>query len=207
MELYQKGQYKNARKHFEKYLETHPNDREIWGYLGNTWYFQGHRKEAEACFRKAVSAEPSPPFCRLALAELLQEEGRYREAIRVFRQILKESTEQLPARQGLRDSLIGLGRFSQAFRVNETLRSGHQKSWLEDYARAFLLLNDGKLLKAREQFEQLLADQPDLFAAKVELASIYFSLGEYRKAKPYLLSESIGEMEDLEFCVLRASYI
>ena len=132
--------------------------------------------------------------------------GNYREAETLSRRYLETQPRDSEMWGTLGNIYFGEGKMREAEEAYRKALAIEPSAVLWQVALGELFLTDGKLLKAKGQFENILQSKPDLFRAKADLCSIYVALGEHRKCRSYILDVKIEEVEDLQFCILRATY-
>ena len=78
--LLESGRAEEARLHFQKMLEAHPNNGYIWGALGLACGNLGRTNESIDAYRKAVILDPTTHIWREQLALTILPNGRFEEA-------------------------------------------------------------------------------------------------------------------------------
>jgi tetratricopeptide (TPR) repeat protein len=152
------------------------------------------------------SEGPSQPRNEdLVTAETLRESGRYQDSEKMYRDILLKNPAERAAKRGLAEVVGSQGRWDDAEKINKELLDG-EAEWKDHYRQAQLLLNSGKMRGARAELEKVLQMRPELFYPRVELCSLYVRTGEYEKCKPYIIDYQPAQVEDGDFCMLRAMY-
>ncbi|MFA7001633.1 MAG: tetratricopeptide repeat protein, partial [Candidatus Omnitrophota bacterium] len=158
------------------------------------------------CPLVACAEEGAPaPSGDLTKADALRQSAKYQESAEIYRQVLQANPSERAAKRGLAEALGGLGRWDEAEKVNAEILD-EKASWEDHERQAQLFLNSGKLKGARTELEKVLEMRPELFFPRVELCSLYVRSGEYEKCKPYLAGYEPAQVEDSDFCMLRAMY-
>lgn len=206
LKAYSSGNLEETRRQIDPYLTSHPEDVEMWGLAGDLYFYEGNFREAENRYRRSIELQPSSPWWQLALARLLAAEGNYQESEKHYRAILQNSPNHLTAAQELLNVLLFQGKWGEALEMTEALGLPLADSWFLQYVKSALLVNTGKLLKAQASLEKLIENQPAFLHPRVELCAIYLRHGEYEKCGPYLRDFEVDQVEDVEFCILAASY-
>ena len=79
-EAQRKGDFQTALQKYQQLVQLRPDLAELQANLGLIHFHLGHRKAAEATFRKALSLKPELPGVDLYLGTIVFEQRRYREA-------------------------------------------------------------------------------------------------------------------------------
>jgi tetratricopeptide (TPR) repeat protein len=93
--------WKDAQKAGEEVLLLSPNDFTATSRLAWIHFSQAQYAEAEAHYRRAVTAYPASAEMRTGLGWTLLKLGRGKEARAAFEQVLAFAPDQLSAREGL----------------------------------------------------------------------------------------------------------
>ena len=80
-EFFDRGQYREAEKTYEKMLAQAPNNVYILSNLGVVRFRSGKLRLAEESFRKAIEVDPQDSFSRCTLGIVFYQQGKYDEAI------------------------------------------------------------------------------------------------------------------------------
>ncbi len=83
------GDYAGLAEHYQRALQSHPDDGNIVLRLARTLSLQGKSNEAIEQFEAAIKRAPSEPRLRLALVDALSAVGRYRDAAIQFAALLQ----------------------------------------------------------------------------------------------------------------------
>lgn len=80
-EFFDRGQYREAEKTYEKMLAQAPNNVYVLSNLGVVRFRSGKLRQAEEAFRKAIEVDPKDSFSRCTLGIVYYQQGKYDEAI------------------------------------------------------------------------------------------------------------------------------
>src|SRR5437899_961798 len=83
------GKDKLARDEFDRAIQSHPNDADLYNDLGYYQYQRGNWTEAEASLRKAVAAAPKHARAWNNLGMTLAQQGQYPESLRAFEKAVR----------------------------------------------------------------------------------------------------------------------
>lgn len=119
---------KNLRmkvEYLSKYLESNPNDRDLWEYKGELLSDLGRDREALACFKASANLEDEPSYA-VGVAKL--ELGDYEEAIKLLDDVIKKKPDYGRAWFEKGRALARLERWSEAIACfNKALEIGLSK--------------------------------------------------------------------------------
>jgi predicted Zn-dependent protease len=90
--VYQRGQYKEALKHFQSLAELDPDYTCVWNHLGETYTKLNQPKRAEESYKKSLELHPSEESIYIQFAELYIQQRRYQEA----RELLERGLITIP---------------------------------------------------------------------------------------------------------------
>jgi Flp pilus assembly protein TadD len=120
-QLFRRGEYAAAERHFRAALELKPN-AQTYGGLGLVLWKQGRVDEAIASLHAAIEADPEQPAAYDELGAILVEQGRLAEAESNYR-LLVGRRPSAGAHQKLADVLMRLGRTDEARREMEMAKA------------------------------------------------------------------------------------
>ena len=109
-----------------------PQDAEEWGRLADMSLEQGDRRQAVACFRKAVDADPQCLKYHWSRCDLLEQLGEKSKVLMAFKRmlsVLKGMTEDPAENQEMNQEQIGVEYIRAA---REAARLFHERNSLED---------------------------------------------------------------------------
>lgn len=171
LELYRKGNLKEARRRYEKSRELAPAYPYLYINLSVLENAEGHRKEALAYAQQAVRLGPSLAPSHYFLGFALEQDGNTKDALIEYRRALEIDPRHVP-------SFEGVARLESATAKN---------SWSEDEKDMIdglrLLDKDGDPLRAVEKFRALLARNPDHYGATFQLARALDAAGRRDEAR------------------------
>ena len=106
----QRGQFGQAKTHFERALALNPNDAYLLADVADFWCHLGRAEEAIETLRKAMQLNPAyPDWYARTLAFALFTTGQYDEALQIL-----EKTSSLRSRRLLSATYAQVGRLEQA---------------------------------------------------------------------------------------------
>lgn len=133
--------------------------------LGVLYSQQGKYPEAVQALQRALSIDRTDADARYALGIVYQKQGDHASAIREFQEALRFVPDFTDAYQALVTSYSALGKTQEAA-----------------YARAMVVLTQGKYYDAAGQLEAVIAQAPDLTPAYLGLGLAYEKLGKRDQA-------------------------
>jgi tetratricopeptide (TPR) repeat protein len=157
-------------------------DARTHALLGAGAYGRGEYDVAAECFRTAFALAPTHRAIAGGLAESLVAAGNYEEAEPLYAMM----SELWPGDRIIRFNhavvLSRLRRFAGAERVYRGLLSKDGTLVQARYNLASLLQAQGKLASARDQWQRVTADAPQLASAHAALGEVCIDLGQYESA-------------------------
>ncbi len=99
--LMQKGEFDNARPHFEEALRLRPRYADALVNLGVLLTREGHTAEALTCLRQAAQVSPNKAEVFGNLAGVLALEGRFEDAIEYYQQAIVSQPQPVEALNNL----------------------------------------------------------------------------------------------------------
>ena len=109
-ELFEKGRLDEAISHYQKGLETQPNNRQFHNNLANALREKGRLDEAIVHYEKAVQIQPGSAEAQFNLGKALGLKGKQEEAIARYEIALQVEPGFLPARMSLGNALLRQGK-------------------------------------------------------------------------------------------------
>mgnify|MGYP000865119018 CR=1 FL=1 len=107
--LYEREQFPEAIREFEKVLQRHPQDRHVRLLLGNAYFRCRKYREAAKVYEAVITQDPENADAFENLGVVYANQGNFRTAIEVWERLLHIS----PGRQDIRDSIDRARRFLQ----------------------------------------------------------------------------------------------
>lgn len=166
--LERRGEYGRAAEQYRKALEIAPGLTSTRNRLGVTLNKLGRHAEATAEFRTAIASQPEQAFLQNNLGFSLYLEGKYDEAAAV----LQRAIELDPA---LRRARMNYGVvLAQLERYDDALEQFSEAGPLGDayFNLGVVQAQKGNYIAAAASFEQALANDPGLDAARDQLRQI-----------------------------------
>jgi Flp pilus assembly protein TadD len=166
--LERRGEYARAAEQYRKALEIAPHLTSTRNRLGVTLNKLGQHPEATAEFRLAIEAQPGQPFLWNNLGFSLYLEGDYDEAAKVLERTVELDPSFRRARMNYGVVLAQLERYDEAleqFGEAGPLGDAH-------FNLGVVQAQKGAYVAAASSFEQALANDPGLDAARDQLRQI-----------------------------------
>lgn len=180
---YQAKDFASALTQFDAALRYRPDDAELWSLKGLVLAALGRLDEAFLLLQKAVAQEPEQVGYQLNLARALIESGRFADGIATYQTILQGDSSLLPALAGLARAYLAQGQPEKA----ADLLLGKFHDGVAGPAIFHLLC---QALSALARWSELVTvsnrwtrQHPSVVAAWNHLASAYYQLGEFEKAR------------------------
>lgn len=152
------------KRHFERRLETHPDDATAHNWLGNICMLDGEYDRALEQLNKALKLEPDHAYAKMNLAMTYVEMGRYDDAV----EDLLELTHRNPNRPIQRTASDLLKRI----RLLRELEYAPENAQLHR-ALGVLYFNNGEPLKSIEEYRKSIELGDDTGETLYNLARIY----------------------------------
>ncbi|NKB71362.1 MAG: tetratricopeptide repeat protein [Candidatus Latescibacteria bacterium] len=167
---------------YERDLHESPQDPQTHYLLGQAYYAQGRRQQAEASFRRALEANPDFGPAYYGLGALLRQAGQFDRAVAAYRQAVT-----------LQPDLVGA--WADLGQIYYLQRRHRQAA--EAFSRALVLNPDrlairtqlaqtvaaqGRYDEAAATFQTVLAADSTQTGARDGLARTYFAQGHYQLA-------------------------
>jgi cytochrome c-type biogenesis protein CcmH/NrfG len=140
-------------------VESDPKDYEAWTELGNQYFNQGDKGEAEKSFLRATQERPTFALAFLNLGKLRMDRKNYDGAIEALGEAVRQQPTSPEANYFLGESYLQLKKGSKAVGyLEEAARLGRPEARL----RLAALYNAAGLKdRAAAEYEQFLAAKPD----------------------------------------------
>jgi len=176
------GRFPESQAAMERSLAFHPNNPGANYYLGRSLVEQGKREAALAYVERAVELEPFRPEYRTTFAIVLGQVGRTDEAVSQVREALSldpNSKEAYYALGGIEQARnrnqAALDAFDRALELGPTnLETRNSR------ARQLVMLE--RFDEAVGEFEAIVAADPEMVSARLNLAVAEFSRGDAVRA-------------------------
>ena len=81
------SRYRQALSAWERYLRRNPNDFYIFTRIGDVQKKQGHFREAEQAYLRALDLHPDDPYALMGMADLCYKMNRDEEALAFWRRL------------------------------------------------------------------------------------------------------------------------
>jgi tetratricopeptide (TPR) repeat protein len=151
------------------------------GYLVNQRYTEAMR--LLDAWHLDFPDDAQPHYMRGIIWEYL---GSLEAAENEFRRALELQPTHYPAAMALGNFLVKRRRVEESLSFFELCAEATFEGPAARVSAARCLRLLGKLAEARSRIEQVLADDPDLLAARIELAHLDIAVGQYDRAIPWL---------------------
>jgi protein O-mannosyl-transferase len=109
-----RGQFDDAIAHYEKAMESKPNDWVVINNLGHAYLRQGRLNVAMACFQQALKIKPNYDKAHHNLGRVLFRQGRFGEAITHYQEALAIEPDDFEAENDLGNALAGDEQYDKA---------------------------------------------------------------------------------------------
>jgi len=119
-------------------------------------------EESINALKEALKVSPENAPLRIHLGDMLNSSARYDEAEKEFATALTLSPGNEPAKLGLAYSCYQLGKYSQALVIVEDLLKQSKPPAKAFIIHARLLLNDGQVERARQEYERAVEVDPSV---------------------------------------------
>ncbi len=179
----------------ERSASRHDNKRDrqkeaaqTYVQLGLGYLRQGNRQRARLNLLKAVEKDKRSGDAQNALALLFQLEDEVALAEEHFKNAIRFEPEQTRFRYNYSRFLLRQKRYEAAF-DEFTIASqaiNYERRAQVFYSLGLIALQLGKTDEAKEAWEKSIKLNPQLSGPFMELAEVYFKLGDYPKSKRYL---------------------
>ncbi len=196
-------------------VQAKPGDPQAHFNLGLKYEILGKDKEAVKAFRQALKLRPDYPEALYELGRLQGERGDTEKAVKDLKQALKLKPDYAAARTGLGGEfnrqgldLVKQDQWGQAAQAFKEALGAKPEAQVADAARNNLgvaLASDGKYAEAREEFRQVLENDPGNSQAHYNFGVSSLAVGNNVDAfREYLIlkeldPDSAGELSFLIF--------
>jgi len=183
IQLYQNGQYDDAKKLAQSLTERLPKYTFAWSILGAIFGQTGMHTEALNANKTAVILSPQDAQVHYNLGITLKELGRLDEAEASYRQAIALQPENAQAHNNLGLTLEALGRLDEA-EASARQAIALQPSYAEAHNNLGLMFKSlGRLDEAEASSRQAIALQPDNAQAHNNLGLTLQALGRLDEAE------------------------
>jgi tetratricopeptide (TPR) repeat protein len=169
------GETDTARRHYEKFLESDPDDGTVWSDLGNTHYRAQEWHKALTCYDQALERSPELSVARRNRALVYLKQRKTNLACRELTEYVSASEADLDAVRLLADLLAEAGHHPQALGLYER----YLREIPGDRDTLFRLSNSYHAMGQQDAavlgYQHLLSVDPDYEPAKTALASLQTS--------------------------------
>jgi predicted O-linked N-acetylglucosamine transferase (SPINDLY family) len=155
------GRHDIAMENLQRALDLEPELAAAWIALGNVQQARGDLEDAEAAYLTAMRHAPTDPLPAFNLATVLVRQGRYAEARSRVTDSLDRGPENPSALGLLADCEWNLGDAERALVTLDRARRLAPDDANLHATRGAVLLDLGRLEKARDAFDTALALDPD----------------------------------------------
>jgi len=157
MTLFYMKEYKEALPVFDKAISMSPEEADIYGSKGDAYIELDNLDSALVYFRKATSLDNCKPRYYGMIGEVLSHQNKNKEALKAFQDALKKLN---PAdnQDDYSNCLYNIGLMQQL---------------------------TGDSTGAKTTFEKFVSLNPADYHAIAKLIQVYYSMGDFEKAKPF----------------------
>jgi len=196
LEAFEKKNYEEAEKYFEKLLLNGYNFPDVLNKLAVLKSFKGDYENAVQLLKKALEINPRYSEAAINLIYVLNELGRYDEAKKIQEKLknitLKQREKTLDPfvigkianlHAELGERYVEIGLYEDA--INEYKKAIKLRPTFVDLRTrlAVLLREQGEIEEAIEHLTQCLLEKKDYIPALIQLGLTYYVMGEYELAK------------------------
>jgi len=175
--LYQSGRPHEAVAVLQRVCDKDKGDAAAWSLLGTIHASQQAYPEAEQCFSRVVSLQPTSADAHYNLARCLELQAKYDAAEAAYRRALKFGSARQP------DTCNNLGNvYRQLGRYEEAL-AYYRQALTAEPRHVLALNNQGVALQALSRFEAARDSYGAALAVKPDYADPHYNLGNLHKAQ------------------------
>ena len=171
--LARRGNLEEAEEVLRAKLEVTPDDRRAASNLVEALLLQGNTDDAEIEARTLMERDDPTGLAEYQLGRVLQAKNSNREAIAAYQLALTKNPEATQALQGLVAALIEDGEIGEAIGYLEKHGADYPEQIAPKLLLGAVLALDGNRAAAEEQFEAVIALQPNANRAYASLAALY----------------------------------
>jgi Tfp pilus assembly protein PilF len=177
---FQKEDFQNAEKLYKQILRVDEDNEKAHHMLSLAITQTGRHEEAKEAAKRAIKKYPKKHEFWNNLGLIHGFIREHKEAIKCFKKAIKLKNEVF-----LYSNLaIEYKKINKISLCEKTFRRGIETDPNHDYTRfnyAATLLENGRLLEAKEQYLEAIRCNPELTAAQYSISACYFLLGRYRE--------------------------
>ncbi len=181
----------------ENYLRFAPRDAQAVLLLANAHMNSGRAARAVVLLEEALKAGEQLPL-RSTLGLALVGAGRYPEAIRELQGVVAKSPTQMAPALALGNLYLQSGQSAEALRVATALAKAHPANPNVLLLQGIALRQRGDAKNARTALEAALAAQPDMGAARIQLARLDMDTRNFTRAAQTLDAAVARNDKDLD---------
>jgi tetratricopeptide (TPR) repeat protein len=183
-DAYDSGEYDRAIQLLNEGISRDPKSVVAYNNKGATMDALGRRKEAEECYRSALSLSPSYELAWHNLGNCLFGQERFREAYKAYSKASALNRSRVENLLGLAESAIELGwsRRAKASIARLSSAAARDHSLLLTQADLYVLTGEGE--RAVERCERFISLHPGDVSGHAHLGGVRHELGQYVKAIP-----------------------
>ncbi|MCP4746529.1 MAG: tetratricopeptide repeat protein [Desulfobacteraceae bacterium] len=156
---FEKGDYSQARSHFNKASSLDANRWQVYNYQGQIHDIENEHGLAAQAYRKAISVKPRYGILHNNLGVSYALAGRHEQAVKAFKRAVRFNYTQVKVFNNLGASLAALGRYNQAF---EAFISGVGEARAYNNIGCMYMIG-GNYEAAIQSFEKAIAITPKFY--------------------------------------------
>lgn len=177
------GKQKDAEKSYRKALAVNNKLGHAAQNLAALLVEQGKGDEAQKMLEDFIKAEPAHPRPRVALAQILQGKKKYEDALEQLRAALQRDPRNLEAFETMSAVYADMGNAPMARLVGARGLKVDERDAAIHYTRGRLLLGENKIIEAVIELKRAVEANPDLRAARIDLADVALTYRDFGNAK------------------------
>ncbi len=176
------GNYTEAEKLFRRCIDIDPLDDASYFELAKLALMRNNEDEAIQMAAKAMEIDPQNTYYLVLYGNLLQSDEQYQESLKIFEQLSQLKPDNIDYLDNLAVSYIYVNRLDKAIEVYNEIESKIGVTEEFSLKKQSLYLQQGKVNKAGEEIEKLIATFPSESKYYAVLAEMYMAHGMEEKA-------------------------
>ena len=182
------GKFEEAKKIYQKILETNPDMHEIQNNLGLVLFKLGKLSEAETSLRKAISIKPDYAEAYYNFGTILLKLNKLDQAENCFKKAIKIKPDYINSIVNLAETLFKLDSFNEAEELFKKVIKLQPSNSLSYSRLGIIYFDSGKLNDAEIFFKEAIKLSPNYAKAYCDLGILQKEMSKIEEAKSNLLN-------------------
>ena len=177
------GNFPEALKCMEKFLEVEPQNGSALYYAGLLYNEMGNHEKAREALTHSIALLPAQSYLHYALGNVLMQMGKTDDAIKQFLEAKKLNPKDIQAMTGLGLACLIQGAYQEAEKVLKELLEVNPKDSTAAFLYAWALIKVEEEAEAFDWIAKYVKNDPVNPLGFLSLSALHYMLGEYGEGK------------------------